>query len=90
MERLVYWDLLETALKRKPLNDRQHGFRKGKSPDTALSMLVGKLEKALARRKGLAIGVFLDIRGAFDNVNIAFTTNALLERGFDPQMVGWY
>lgn len=33
---------------------------------------------------------FLDIRGAFDNVNIAFTSNALLERGFDPHMVEWY
>ena len=90
MERLVYWDLLETSLKEVPLNEKQHGFRKGKSPDTALSMLVGKLEKALARRKGVAIGVFLDIRGAFDNVDINFTTNALLERGFDPQMVRWY
>ena len=36
------------------------------------------------------IAVFLDIHGAFDNVNIAFTSNALLERGFDPEMVGWY
>ena len=34
--------------------------------------------------------MFLDIWGAFDNVYIAFTTQALLERGFEPEMVGWY
>ena len=90
MERLVYWSLLSTSLKANPLNDRQHGFRKGRSTDTALSMMVGRIEKALRKKGGAAIAVFLDIRGAFDNVNISFTSNALLERGFDPEMVVWY
>ena len=52
-------------------------------------MMVGRIEKALNRKK-ISVGIFLDIKGAFDNVNIAFTQNALLERGFDPKMVAWY
>ena len=55
-----------------------------------MSATIGRIEKGLSRKKGLAIGVFLDIRGAFDNVNIAFTSQALLERGFDKEMVQWY
>ena len=40
-------------------------------------MMVGRLEKALRTRKGVAIALFLDICGAFDNVNINYTSNAL-------------
>ena len=37
MERLVLWHLNETAFRDNPLNDNQHGFRKGKSCDSALT-----------------------------------------------------
>ena len=40
------------------------------STDAALSMMVGRLQKALRTKKGAAIALFLDIRGAFDNVNV--------------------
>ena len=73
LERLVYWNVQNTSLAENPLNQRQHGFRKGMSTDTALSMTIGKIEKGLNRKKGLAVAVFLDIKGAFDNVNINFT-----------------
>ena len=36
------------------------------------------------------MALFLDIRGAFDNANVNYTSNALLECGFDPMMVRWY
>ena len=54
MERCVYWDISE---KDNPLSKRQHGFRRGMSTDTALSMMVGRLEKALRTKKGAAIAV---------------------------------
>ncbi|GBN38237.1 hypothetical protein AVEN_15122-1 [Araneus ventricosus] len=41
------------------LNDRQHGFREGKSVDTAINELQSKIQTA--RRDG-------DIKGAFDNL----------------------
>ena len=54
MERLVYWNLLETSLQDNPLHDRQHGFRRGLSTDTALSMMMGRIEKALRTKRGMA------------------------------------
>ena len=93
-ERLVYENLLRTSLTDNPLSERQHGFRHGYSTDTALSMALSKIETGMNRRTskkgGLAIGVFLDVRGAFDNVNVDYCTQAMLRRGFDPVMVAWY
>ena len=48
--------------------DRQHGFSKGRSTDSALTSMMEHIESALSN-KGFALGVFLDIQGAFDNVN---------------------
>jgi ribonuclease HI len=90
MERLVYKNLLATSLKDNPLCERQHGFRHGMSCDTALSMAVGKIERGLKKRKGLAIAFFADISGAFDNVDIDYCAKAMLERGFPEDMVKWY
>jgi hypothetical protein len=87
MERLVYKNLLDTSLKDNPLCERQHGFRHGMSTDTALSMAVGKIERGLRRRRGLAIAFFADIRGAFDNVDVDYCAKAMLDRGFPPEMV---
>ena len=53
-------------------------------------MMVGRLEKALPTRKGVAIALFLDIHSVLDNVNVNYSSNALLELGFDPMMVRWY
>ena len=46
---------------------RQFGFKKGVSTETALHKIVHKIEKRIAQ-KGYALGTFLDIEGAFDNV----------------------
>ena len=54
----------------------QFGFRKGKSCDHAVSNLVTKLEQALTNRK-IALGIFIDISGAFDTVSIDFILKVL-------------
>ncbi|GBN05289.1 Putative protein in type-1 retrotransposable element R1DM [Araneus ventricosus] len=49
------------------LNDRQHGFREGKSVDTAIHELLSKIQTA--RRDGKHVLVLsIDIKGAFDNL----------------------
>ncbi|GBN55658.1 hypothetical protein AVEN_122959-1 [Araneus ventricosus] len=49
------------------LNDRQHGFREGKSVDTAINELLSKIKTA--RRDGKHVLVLSnDIKGAFDNL----------------------
>ena len=67
MERTVLWYIEEQHLGTNPLHCNQHAFRKGKSTESALTDFVSKVEKALAKREH-ALGVCLDIQGAFDNV----------------------
>jgi len=62
---------------RYPLHANQHAYLAGKSTDTALHNFVSKIERA-AHDKQYALGVFLDIEGAFnDKYNIANTTKLL-------------
>jgi hypothetical protein len=90
MERVIYWNLLETSLKDNPLSERQHAFRTGFSTDSALSMTIGKVERGILRKKGLSLALFLDIAGAFDNLSTSYASKSMLNRGFDPRMVSWY
>ena len=51
------------------LYDKQFGFRKGHSTSHAIITLVEKVSKALDTGK-IVVGVYLDIRKAFDCVRI--------------------
>ena len=44
----------------------QHGFIKGTSTDSAIHTVVDKIEGSLANGE-FVLGIFLDIKGAFDN-----------------------
>ena len=48
------------------LSASQYGFRAGVSTETALHELVHRVEHCLVRKQP-ALGIFLDIVGAFDN-----------------------
>ena len=72
MERLVDRYLKENSLHLYPLETSQYAYREGRSTDTALHHLVGQVETQL-EAKGYALGVFLDIEGAFDS-----TTNKII------------
>ena len=67
MERVVQRELDNTCFRENPLHPMQHAFRTGRGTDTALSDLVDTIEGAFTRKE-YALGVFLDIQGAFDNV----------------------
>ncbi len=89
LERVIMWHLEATALKEKPLNTNQHAFRKGRSTETALTCMVDKLESAVKNKK-FAIGVFLDIQGAFDNVKAESIIQGMKTKGFDRKIVNWF
>ena len=48
LERLSVW-VADTALEEKPLHNKQHGFQKGKSTETAISNTIHKIEKHTKR-----------------------------------------
>ena len=89
MERVVQRDLEESSFRTTPLHTSQHAFRVGRSTDTALSQLVDTVEEAFSKKK-YALGVFLDIQGAFDNVIPARVIEGLTRRGVAPRHVSWY
>ena len=76
LERLVDRFIRDDTLIKYPLNENQHAYMAGKSTDTALHVLVGKIEKALYNKE-YALSVFLDIQGAFNNASTDSLLNVL-------------
>ena len=89
MERVVQRDLEETCFRQEPLHTDQHTFRVGRGTDTALSRLVDTVEGAMSKKE-YALGVFLDIQGAFDNVIPSRVLDGLASRGVPPPYIRWY
>jgi hypothetical protein len=65
MERLVDQSIRMGPLKRFPLERSQHAYQRGRSSETALHVLVSRIESALGH-KILALGAFL----VFDNTSL--------------------
>ena len=89
MELLVVWRAEETTFKASPLHQRQYAFRKNHSTDEALTESINSIEKALLRGQ-MAIAVYIDIKGAFDNVSTKAIVEALEKKGIDHQIVSLY
>ena len=88
-ERVVLYHLQETILVDSPLSIDQHGFRKGRSCESALSNFVEQIETANEKQQ-YALAVFLDIEGAFDGVTIPDILQALGNKKVDRQTIRWY
>ena len=89
LERLILWELEETTLKEYPISRSQFGFKKGTSTEHALSSLVDEVESAILRGK-IALGVFLDVEQAFDQINFSSCIKSLEERNFPAKILRWY
>lgn len=72
--------------KNQILSPSQFGFRKGKSTLDNLSSLVSDVKLALSKNE-YCVAVFLDICGAYDNVNIPILKKKLLAIGIPPKLV---
>ncbi|XP_020297796.1 uncharacterized protein LOC109862217 [Pseudomyrmex gracilis] len=68
LERLIDGFLKNGPLLTYPLASSQYAYKEGRSTDTALHHLVTGIERQL-EAKGYALGVFLDIEGAFDSTS---------------------
>jgi len=87
MERLVDRYLRDEALALLPSNSNQHAYQAGKSVETAVHQLVGRVEKALDQQE-TALGVFLDTERAFNNTYDT-TCDTLVRHGSDYAFVRW-
>ena len=88
MERLVDRYLRDEALALVRLHPNQHAYQVGKSVETALHQLVLRVEKALDQQD-TALGVFLDLEGAFNNACYDTMCDALIKHGSDYTIVRW-
>ena len=89
LERVVLWEIEEKYMSVNPLSQDQHAFRKGSSCDSALSQLINRIEKAIMNGN-YALGVFLDIKGAFDNIDLCAIEGSFHKRGISKVLCNWY
>ena len=88
LERLCCWSV-ESNLTENPLHARQHGFLPCRSTETAISEVTDEIEKFICNKKA-CLGVFLDIKSAFDSINPQHVHRALIKFGADVRLAGWY
>ena len=87
-ERLVLWHLEHDKQIYDQLSKKQYGFRKGFSTEAALHKIVHKIEKR-TKKKGMVLGIFLDIEGAFDKVSFEAIGRALERFNIDGNSKRW-
>ena len=88
LERLCGWRM-DAALVLHPLHNNQHGFRHDRGTDTALSAFLSYIESFLQRGEH-SIGLFLDIKSAFDTMNPEHIYRSLIKHGAPPELAKWY
>jgi hypothetical protein len=72
-----------------PINFNQHAFRKGSSCDSALLSMVNEIEKSILRGQ-YALEIFLDISGAFDNLDPGAAIQGMKNKGIPNFIVSWF
>ncbi|XP_020298130.1 uncharacterized protein LOC109862474 [Pseudomyrmex gracilis] len=88
LERLVDKYLKTGPLLVHPLSPAHYAYREGRSTDTALHHLVGGVEVQL-EAKGYALGVFLDIEGAFDSTSYDVIREAMTGHHILAALADW-
>ena len=88
LERLVLYHINEDNNVQAKLFASQYEFRAGVSTETALYEFVRHVEHCLVSKKP-ALGIFLDIVGAFDNVTFRSFVAALQGPGMSKILTSW-
>ena len=88
MERVILWHMEADLKVYDKLSKKQFGFKRGSSTTAAIHKLVRKLEMAMLN-KGMALGTFLDIEGAFDNVSFTSIERALAKNCKSSSVNRW-
>ena len=88
LERLILYHINDDKNVQAKLSASQYGFRARVSTETALHEFVRRVEQRLVRKKP-ALGIFLDIVGAFDNVTFHGFATALRGLGMSEILTSW-
>ncbi len=88
LEKLVL-EQVEKKLGMEYVGKNQHGFRKGRSCDSALSEAIGKVELGFLNQE-YSLAVYLDIQGCFDCVEPDLVNKILKVKVIDQKIVKWY
>ena len=89
LERLLLYHFNDDSTLQARFSAFRYGFRAGVSTETALHEFVRRIELSLAKKKKTALGIFLDIVGAFDNITHNGVADALRELKVSPFLVYW-
>ncbi|XP_020285272.1 uncharacterized protein LOC109855434 [Pseudomyrmex gracilis] len=88
LERLIDGFFKNGPLLTHPLASSQYAYREGRSTDTALHHLVSGVEKQL-EAKEYALGVFLDIEGAFDSTSYDVIGDSMTRHDIPAALADW-
>ena len=88
-EKLANWEIEQKILINRPFSINQHAFRKNFSTDTAVSNLIDGIESHILRGQ-IALVVFLDVEGAFNNIPYTSIINAMKKREIPDKIIYWY
>jgi len=88
LEKLVDAYLRDMILVRQPLYASQRAYTAGLSTETALHSLVTQIEGQL-ECSDCAVGIFLDIEGAFNNTPHEVVCREAMLRGIPDRLVCW-
>jgi hypothetical protein len=88
LEKLIDRHIRGSVLAEKPLHRYQFAYRAGMSTGTALFQVVHRLEKSF-KHKEVALGAFLGIEGAFENIYFNAMVEAARERGLEETCCRW-
>jgi len=88
MDKMVDKFLRDEILAIMPLHPNQHIYQAGKSVETILHQLMVGVEKEHDLQQ-TALGIFLDIEGAFNNTSYDSKCAALFKHGVDYNIIQW-
>ena len=88
LERLLLYHFNDDSNLQARFSAFQYGFRAEVSTETALHEFVRRIELSLAKKR-TALGIFLYINGAFDNITHSGIGDALRELKVSPFLVHW-
>ena len=89
LERLIFNRTYSFITENNILSDQQFGFRKKLSTEMALLCAIDKITQSIDNKEH-TIGLFLDLKKAFDTVNLDILLNKLEKYGIRGNALSWY